>query len=1290
MEYLNIIFRNFKYNALGKVSIIPHFHYIEYRRLANVNLRFVFSILVGLCCLFKAFAQQTQLPDLMPNSPNTEAMQQYGTYPVGNYTGVPSISIPLYMIKSGDIEVPISLNYHASGIKVAQEASWVGLGWSLNAGGSLSKQKRSFDDFGYSENSSLNNYHFRDPIIELTEDNKNGINLTDAQYLQYFESNRRDLFPDLYFYNFLSYSGQFIFDNFPQGVSLKRGDGLKFDMINPTSGYPGNYDYRVKDLKGNIYTFDELVTKSIHSLVNSSNVPVEKTISSWMLKKIKSNTNKEVNFSYLNNGRIQTPSFKSYNSTLNINSIFFTSEDPNVILIDHHLPIKGGVGNEISTTEYIDDIYLTRIDFDEGYVKFITTDRFDLQPAGGIPQVLSKIEIYDKNNKFIKGFEFEYTYVNTTNQNSISTNTSKLSLEKLTEYTEVNGIKTYKNPHVFEYVERPSTIFPIAKNSNNTDHWGYWGKQENKFEILQSTPLDIDIESNTPYFEITNQRHEYGTEFLNGNVNTPIIDPIVTDFSTYERVPPSPGHNHFNYEYLHHAVDTTLNKIYSLKSIIYPTKGKTEFILETNRYGNFYKKYTAAKFAAWQTTDNASIAVTSLPEGPETPVYEFTEKEIYIQAYGQQSNTGLSKSFTLAHGARVRLEFKVDIWTAGAKGILKRQDGTQVLAFVPDSQFSSSFKSVQGVKLPAGDYILEIQNTSSSSFTEFTANYVDLRQKELTEFDYQLGGGLRVKEIKNYDSDGTLTETTHYDYTREGFKYENDPDLLPYDQTLVTKSSGKLLSPIQYGKAKIHDYEAYQELHNPIGGQTANKIRVISVGKSYSSSPIIPVASSANGKSIGYDQVTVSKIDSQGITLGKTVYNYQNQLETVADYGTTIPNEVHLDNGQLLQQEVYNSSGTLLSKLVNNYSVDSYQPYMYGLSRSHGNSEDKLYSASPCTTGIGCRSTWEDIVKYSDYKIKSQWWHLDQTIDTTYNSYGTDPIAKTINYSYNTNSKNYQPSKVVVTTSDSKSIITKTLYPDDIKTATTLQDDSVITGGTVNNLTAIHRLKDDDLHQMATPIQTEVYKDENEDGIANTDELISLQRTNFKEWGTNNLVVPNDVQSLKGVYHATSNTLKDQLEYHRYNDFGNPVEVSQKDGAHIYYIWGYNNQYPIAKIENFTHDDALTVMSLINAAENASDTDDDRTIDIINSNGSMNYQGDEGTLRQKLADIRAHTALNNAQITTYTYDPLIGVTSVTDPRGYTMYYEYDAFNRLKQIMDANGHVLSENEYHYRNSGGSPQ
>ena len=76
-------------------------------------------------------------------------------------------------------------------------------------------------------------------------------------------------------------------------------------------------------------------------------------------------------------------------------------------------------------------------------------------------------------------------------------------------------------------------------------------------------------------------------------------------------------------------------------------------------------------------------------------------------------------------------------------------------------------------------------------------------------------------------------------------------------------------------------------------------------------------------------------------------------------------------------------------------------------------------------------------------------------------------------------------------------------------------------------------------------------------------------------------------------------------------------------------------------------------------------------------------QASETALRSALDSLRSHPELSGAMVTTYTYDPLVGVTSITDPRGRTTYYEYDEFNRLRQARDQEGHILSQNAYHYR-------
>ena len=86
----------------------------------------------------------------VPNTPEAEAFTKYGNTSVSMYSGTPNISIPIYTISGRELDLPISLTYDASGIKVAQLATQAGLGWNLNVGGRVSRIINGLvDDYAY-------------------------------------------------------------------------------------------------------------------------------------------------------------------------------------------------------------------------------------------------------------------------------------------------------------------------------------------------------------------------------------------------------------------------------------------------------------------------------------------------------------------------------------------------------------------------------------------------------------------------------------------------------------------------------------------------------------------------------------------------------------------------------------------------------------------------------------------------------------------------------------------------------------------------------------------------------------------------------------------------------------------------------------------------------------------------------------------------------------------------------------------------------------------------------------
>jgi YD repeat-containing protein len=59
-----------------------------------------------------------------------------------------------------------------------------------------------------------------------------------------------------------------------------------------------------------------------------------------------------------------------------------------------------------------------------------------------------------------------------------------------------------------------------------------------------------------------------------------------------------------------------------------------------------------------------------------------------------------------------------------------------------------------------------------------------------------------------------------------------------------------------------------------------------------------------------------------------------------------------------------------------------------------------------------------------------------------------------------------------------------------------------------------------------------------------------------------------------------------------------------------------------------------------------------------------------------------------SQMVTYTYDPLVGMTSMTDAKGITTTYEYDSFQRLQNIKDKDGYIIKSYCYNYAGQQGS--
>ena len=222
------------------------------------------KIVIIAFCLFNllaySYAQTKDVPQdpVSLHSPNVAALGMYGEVPVSYFTGVPDIEIPLYTLKEKEITLPISLSYHASGFRPDQHPGWTGNGWSLQAGGVVTRIVHNLPDDNDDTMNGITNgigfYYCHSGIGVTNWSNadylKNTIIGNSINYLY-------DLEPDEFDFNFAGYSGKFYMDE--SGVYHAVGDkGIQITLINPQQPMIHNYFSPDVDSQNNPFSFANL------------------------------------------------------------------------------------------------------------------------------------------------------------------------------------------------------------------------------------------------------------------------------------------------------------------------------------------------------------------------------------------------------------------------------------------------------------------------------------------------------------------------------------------------------------------------------------------------------------------------------------------------------------------------------------------------------------------------------------------------------------------------------------------------------------------------------------------------------------------------------------------------------------------------------------------------------------------------------------------------------------------------------------------------------------------------
>ncbi|MBK1895113.1 hypothetical protein JHL15_05000, partial [Chryseobacterium sp. YIM B02567] len=199
-------------------------------------------------------------------------------------------------------------------------------------------------------------------------------------------------------------------------------------------------------------------------------------------------------------------------------------------------------------------------------------------------------------------------------------------------------------------------------------------------------------------------------------------------------------------------------------------------------------------------------------------------------------------------------------------------------------------------------------------------------------------------------------------------------------------------------------------------------------------------------------------------------------------------------------------------------------------------------------------------------------------------------------------------------------------------------------------------------NMIGIPLETKVIQKQNDSDAGKT---ISRSETKYDDPAN---LFPTSVIS----YDMQNNALSTEITYNKYDTKGNIQQYTTKDGVPTAIVWGYNNTQPIAKVQGATYDQ-LVSLGVVTAIVNASDQD-------------AANPANEPALITALDTFRKNSGLSTYQVSTYTYDPLIGVTSITPPSGIREVYIYDTANRLKEIRQDSktGNLVKEFKYNYKN------
>lgn len=592
-------------------------------------------------------------------------------------------------------------------------------------------------------------------------------------------------------------------------------------------------------------------------------------------------------------------------------------------------------------------------------------------------------------------------------------------------------------------------------------------------------------------------------------------------------------------------------------------------------------------------------------------------------------------------------------------------------------------------------------NLVTSSFGHlFSLSRITYPTKGYTTYEYEPhelypgyyisspSAGVRIKRILNFDSNDELISNKHYTY---GNPYNFDHHGLGYPMNLITFDGGKQYTE-NYSRDNGHVGPEY--MTRTFKGHTTtnftgsdgpevvyDKVSEYSFNDKYLPAEIN--SETCNGKIEYFFYVGDRGYMSNNDGAQLPDKNYYAKLFNKSEWdGIPLANNMGIDvnNYNLKEKKTFKFDNT-----ANDFIEIKKEEYTYTSASdiSFGTTESKrwyLYGAPNCY--LDPLDTYNQLIYCENYR-SDHYRTIDNTI-TSYGEYklshekvtdylGTNSIVSETYYSYE-NNEHLQPTKIWTFNSEGKRKNVHYSYSGDF----CCDIFSKIKSRNMLNLP---------VETYTSDFEWEKCLDANGDfipcGNVFSGNIITYKENEYSHIVRDeNFLLETKSPIAYEVFKPFDGKVMEpnyqkKAKYDEFDAFGNLLQYHLEKGINVSYYWGYKKEYPVMIAENSTY--SSVELAIENSLNSIAVEDFDG---FLNSLNDLTSDWAKNLLHAFVTILYSQSGLENAIISFYTYDPLIGITSQTDPNGKTTYYEYDDFGRLIYIKDDEGKVLQRYEYNY--------